>query len=204
MALADIYKQNAADTTLANNKTGTQHIIIPEYSTVAKSSHTTAGKIKNKRIGIPNTTNMVNNKPIEKDCEQIQSETKQSVDTEILEDDNDGFIVHNNRRRRRQFIIGNKNKQDDDEFLASEKKIWIYVGRVENGTSAEKLENFLKKHYPAHQFQCEILNNKKENRNWSFKVGAPEELKDQLYDANNWPKNIMIKRFLFRRQTATF
>ncbi|KAL3265471.1 hypothetical protein HHI36_009675, partial [Cryptolaemus montrouzieri] len=81
-----------------------------------------------------------------------------------------------------------------DGFAASNKRIWLYIGRCEKETSVDDVAKYIKDKIPQSEFIIEKLNSK--GINSSFKIGD-ENLKDELYKSEFWPSGILVKRFRF-------
>lgn len=143
-----------------------------------------------------------------KTTEDIISEPSIVQEGKESNQDTDGFneVIYKKQRRSRQqpHVVGCKEKSEDDDFMTIEKKIWLYIGRLRNGTKVDQVRSYLNKRYPAIEFECEMINAKPDSSSWSCKVGAPVDLKDALHDPSFWPNNTIVKRYFFRRQTASF
>lgn len=111
--------------------------------------------------------------------------------------DNDQFIqVAHKKKKRQTTIFGTRN--DSRMLQAAERKIWLFVGRLNQGTKADDVLKYLKNSYPNENFRCEPLETK--GINSCFRLGANINLKSSLMDPEFWPTGTTVRRFLFRRQ----
>lgn len=79
------------------------------------------------------------------------------------------------------------------------KKAWIYVGRARLGTTSETVIKHLENKFPTRKFTAEALPVRDSANICSFKVSADLDMLDELYREENWPANIIVKRFVFFR-----
>ena len=91
------------------------------------------------------------------------------------------------------------------KFAGVEKKLWLRIGRsLPNTTPADLLE-YMQAKTNDDKFECTQIESK--SKHPVFKVGAPLEYKDILYQPDFWPKNIQVSRFrfqnFFRKQSAS-
>ena len=84
------------------------------------------------------------------------------------------------------------------------KRAWLYVGKVKPDTTPVQVETYLKEKYPGYEFQVTALPKREEASSVSFKVGADSELMEQLYKSDNWPAEMVIKKFNFFRRPGKF
>lgn len=97
----------------------------------------------------------------------------------------------------RQIVVGTNEKSDN---LAGDKKAWFYLGRVKKDTDVETVKKYITNQFPGINVFVSKLDNKGVND--SFKVGVDYDRKDDLMSESVWPKNVQIKRFLFRRTSS--
>lgn len=96
----------------------------------------------------------------------------------------------------------------DDEingFLGreiSEKKIWLFVGKVKDHVTEDLVKKYLqKKTNPENNIYVrEIDTYKKIKDNKCFKVGINYDLKDEAYTSSFWPRGVAVHRFDFRKE----
>lgn len=100
----------------------------------------------------------------------------------------------NSDRKSVQVVIGTSN---GTTICASEKKAWFYLGRLRSDTSAEAVKKFISDSFAGTEASVEKLDSKGENA--SFKIGVDFDKKDDLFNSSVWPKNSLLKRFLFIR-----
>lgn len=88
-------------------------------------------------------------------------------------------------------------------FASAARRIWLSVSKVKIGTSVNDISTYLKDKYPGHVFTVELQPKRPEATSLAFKVGADPDLYNNLYNGENWPSGIIIKRFSFRRTNNT-
>lgn len=79
---------------------------------------------------------------------------------------------------------------------AGPKKIWMYIGRLNKDTVTEEILSYLYDNGISEDITCADLVTKGTNK--AFKIGAPFEFKDKLYDADFWPDGVIYRPFRFR------
>ncbi|KAG8275265.1 hypothetical protein J6590_089952 [Homalodisca vitripennis] len=97
-------------------------------------------------------------------------------------------------KKKHSFIIGTGDSVSSS--LLGAKKAWFHLGKVAIGTSEEDVQCFVSKAFPNISFSVEKLENKGVNK--SFKLGVDFLHKDKVMDCTRWPRNVTLKRFLFR------
>ncbi|KAG8316591.1 hypothetical protein J6590_047732 [Homalodisca vitripennis] len=95
-----------------------------------------------------------------------------------------------------QVLIGTAEAKTDCG-LTGAKKAWFHIGKVSKNTEVKDVESFVTRTFPNIDFEIEKLDTKGLNN--SFRIGVEYIHKDQIAQSSLWPKNITIKRFLFRR-----
>lgn len=110
--------------------------------------------------------------------------------------------MSSNEGGRNRVIIGTNQEtgsSPDEIFEAPTPKLWLYVGRCKPDTTESKISNYLKKRLPSHEF--EILKLTTKGVNASFRLAADMNLYDQLYKPDFWPERVVIKKFIFRKNS---
>lgn len=102
-----------------------------------------------------------------------------------------------NTRGQHKFVTGTADNVNKT-LQAAKKKAWIFVGRVDKGTSNEDLLQYLHKKCPNTNFDCEKLSTK--GPSGSFKIGFELDLLPQVMEPKFWPTGIIVSRFQFFRQ----
>lgn len=100
--------------------------------------------------------------------------------------------------RRESIIMGTESSTT---FVSSQRKAWIYVGRANVDTKEETVHSYLKSKFPTRQFTVEKLPQRENAHSSSFRVSADINMTDELYKCENWPENIVVKRYRFFRGT---
>lgn len=93
-----------------------------------------------------------------------------------------------------RFVVG--TSENTSNISAAEKRAWFYLGRVKSGTSVDAIKELLISKLPGISPTVEKLESK--GINASFKISVEFERKDELMDGSIWPKNVLVKRFLFK------
>jgi len=100
----------------------------------------------------------------------------------------------NQPRRNNNIIVGSS---DNNETLVGEKRAWFHLGKVKSGTTVDTVKNFIQTKFKDDGCVVEKLESKGANE--SFKVGIDFSRKDEILHSEHWPKNVTLKRFLFKR-----
>ncbi|KAG8281902.1 hypothetical protein J6590_049966 [Homalodisca vitripennis] len=98
------------------------------------------------------------------------------------------------KRRSNKILVGT----GETNLIQGTKMAWFHLGKVKSGTSEEEVRNFIKTSFPSTGFLVEKMECKGVNE--SFKIGVDFTMKDKVADNSLWPKNITLKRFLFKRR----
>lgn len=116
----------------------------------------------------------------------IDSNTEENVDARFT-------VVKNRRRRRPDVTVG--TCAGDDGFSGVAKRAWLYVGRVQGGTSAECVTKHPKTKCPDTNFEVETL--RSDGKSCSFKVSFDFEKLNTVTNPEVWPRNVVIRKFEF-------
>jgi hypothetical protein len=99
----------------------------------------------------------------------------------------------NRRRQRQQVIIGTSS---DSEIKAEKKKAWIYLGRMSQETTIDRVRNFLNRKGIKKETVIEILRTVGPCK--AFKLGFPYELLQGTENSEFWPQRAIIRPFWIR------
>lgn len=102
------------------------------------------------------------------------------------------------RKKNNEPLIVGKSESPALGLEAGEKKAWLYLGRVKKGCTAEGVKEFISTTFPDIDAKVEQLDSKSINYT-SFKICVDFVKKEVLMNEAAWPKNVILKRFLFRR-----
>ena len=176
-----------------SNKTETSQ---EEYSNALKSSTKSSKTVQPKttsqnkqisQIQLQQALNEVRNKPI--------------VD-KIANQDEETWTVKTNKSNRRPKPpkrLGTA-KVSNSEFCGTVKKVWIYLYRINNTATEQKIKEYITK---SESFKEEKLTVKEipgnPDKPKRFVVCAPFSKKDELYNPEFWPENVGIRRFDFQK-----
>lgn len=87
-------------------------------------------------------------------------------------------------------------------FIGVEKRVWIYLYRVQRGVMPVQIQEFIKKKPGFETLDVHVSElPTEETKNKCFLVTAPFSQKDEMYKPNFWPKDVGIKRYDFRLQS---
>ncbi|EFA12687.1 hypothetical protein TcasGA2_TC001994 [Tribolium castaneum] len=124
-------------------------------------------------------------------------------DIEKVERDNDrssnGWIqVQSKRRINKKWsgVRGKANTEKSSGLTAANRKAYIYAGNFENSTK-EDVKDYLSKIFPNETIEVEKLTRRDDARSISFKIITDRRLLEHLYNPDNWPENVLIKRYQF-------
>ena len=97
--------------------------------------------------------------------------------------------------RRDAALIGTKQTID---LQAEEKKAWLYVRRLRNGTTEEMIKKYLHTNGVRGEIECEELRTKGTSK--AFKIGIPFTMHKKTENTEFWPAGTMVRRFRFHTQ----
>lgn len=134
------------------------------------------------------------------------NKVSENVNTDIATDKDEDFIEVNRRRRRRTDITVGTGTAGDG-FSGVVKRAWLYVGRVQRGTSAENVRRYLVGKCPSVDFLVDTL--RSDEGGCSFKVGFEFSKLGDVTKPDIWPENVIVRKFnfvqrLFREKNGHF
>lgn len=93
------------------------------------------------------------------------------------------------------------DNSDTKEFVGGDRRVWLYIYRVKQEASETIIEKYLKNKpgFENLNFIVKELPTEQNNKLKAFVVVGPMEKKDELYNAEFWPKNVGISRFDFAK-----
>lgn len=101
--------------------------------------------------------------------------------------------------------VSNKNKQSkivgnnsENEDLVAKKKHWIFATKYKSSYKKETLEEYLQEKFPNNNFIVEQVSHYGTYN--SFKIGIDENIKEDIFHPNTWPKGIEVSDYFFRRK----
>lgn len=122
------------------------------------------------------------------------NKVSENVNTDIATD-KDGDFIEVNRRRRRRTDITVGTGTAGDGFSGVVKRAWLYVGRVQRGTSAENVRRYLEGRCPGVDFLVDTL--RSDEGGCSFKVGFDFVKLGDVTKPDIWPENVIVRKFNF-------
>lgn len=110
---------------------------------------------------------------------------------DCIPEDTEGYKEVRYKKRKSRINFG--TCEGVQGFSGVERRIWIYVGRVQPEVASEAIVDFLEKKCPGRKFTCERL--KSRSPNGSFRVGADYDLRDKLLEGSFWPTGVVYRRY---------
>ena len=88
-------------------------------------------------------------------------------------------------------MIGTRPNEED--LGAAERKAWLFVGRLKEDTTAEKVKGYLVKNGIGGDIECEDLNAQGHKK--AFKTGIPFNFLGTIEDPGFWPAGVLVRQF---------
>lgn len=126
--------------------------------------------------------------------------------------DEDGYTVVQNRRKRgfdrengnhkgsraRYNITVGTGTNLNSTFKSQPRKMWIFVGRVEEGVSKEAVEGYIRDKCSIKNLDELVVNGlTTKGKSLSFQVGIDVKYYEHLKASDFWPSGIIIRRYNF-------
>ncbi|KAJ4427085.1 hypothetical protein ANN_24700 [Periplaneta americana] len=111
-------------------------------------------------------------------------------------------VIYRKRRRQQQqrsHTIGTGDTEDN-LIEAGVARAWLYLGRLSQHTTTEKIKSFLSRKGIQQDVVCEELRTMGMNK--AFKIGIPMQNLEETEKPEYWPKGILVRRFRFSRRTT--
>lgn len=108
----------------------------------------------------------------------------------------------NSRRRQQQKTkqLGT-SEESSNGFLGVEKRLWIYLYRIQRSVNENKIMQFIKQKQGFENLEIQVQElPTDQTQNKCFLVTAPFDKKEELYNVNFWPRNVGVKRYNFNIQ----
>lgn len=102
-------------------------------------------------------------------------------------------VVERRRRNRPHLTFGT---DETSGFSGIPRHAWLYIGRVQSGTTSKHVKPHLITKCPDTDFKVESL--RSDDRGCSFKIGFDIAKLNYVSNPNIWPRNVTIRRFNFR------
>lgn len=171
------------------------------YSDVLKMNNSKIQEIPNKDVIITSQDIKLNNS-----CNS-NSVTSHNTNTNINQNSNTENKTTNEnfqivqKRRRNKIIIGKSTNKVDIQVLS--KLSWYFLSRLAPDTTSAQILVHLKSIKSHSNLTCEKLKSKY-NHYVSFKIGIPDELKNELLKPKEWPAGIFINDFYAKKSTTGY
>ena len=101
------------------------------------------------------------------------------------------WTVAGRKPRRKNFLIGTSSSTALGQ--TSRKRISLFVTRLKPETTPTDIQNYVKEQFNV-DASCEKLETKFDSYS-SFKISCVCDSIDKFYDSENWPQNILVRRF---------
>lgn len=85
-------------------------------------------------------------------------------------------------------------------FTGAPKRAWVYVGRVSESVQEVQVRDHLEEKFPGKNFAVEKLPSRIGARSVAFRISADMSLLEDLYRPENWPLDVVVKRYRFFRE----
>ncbi|KAL1488082.1 hypothetical protein ABEB36_015450 [Hypothenemus hampei] len=97
---------------------------------------------------------------------------------------------------KRPTIVGEKAHSSNDKafFNAADQYKWLHLSKIEAGTTAERIINYISSVHNISDVKCFVLTNNDDV--CTFKVGIRESSFDALLDPGSWSKGVLVRRFI--------
>lgn len=187
----------------------TNPVIARNYANVTKgiSTQTTEPDVSN--VKVRNDSQHRNYQHKQKQTSKTQYETTEPKNEtkKISQETSDEFKVVMNRRNNRRIIsaknLGTAKLEDKEKttgFSAIERKVWIYIYRINKHVSEQIIRDYIKKQQDFSTCNIEVKQlDGDPSFSKRFLVTAPINKKEVLYDPSFWPEGVGIKRFDFSK-----
>lgn len=156
--------------------------------------------IANKQLEVMNE--LINlEAPVSPDPQQNVSEFKlvtrkhRKRDTGVVQRVSDDDL----RRKPVKITIGTGVTNTECSFKARPRKMWLYVGRVDESAGKEHVEQYIKEKcniVDSRELDVEPLNTV--GRSAAFKVGIDPKYFETVKECDFWPSGILVRRFKFQ------
>lgn len=115
-------------------------------------------------------------------------------------------VLHKTLERNQSasnYVIKGTSNTNTGSFAAAARSAWLYVGNVSAEATDKSIKEFLMNMHPNQTFSVDTIEKKHENRSKSksFKVGFDFDILDEMIKPENWPKNVVVRRYRFFRST---
>lgn len=109
----------------------------------------------------------------------------------------------NRKESGNQIIRGTRtDEKNHPTFSSVRQRIWLHIGRVQPNTTEDDIQKHLNGIFPGRVFVIEALKRGETASSIAFKIGGDSDLMEQLYESENWPNGVTIRRFTFFRGNA--
>lgn len=149
---------------------------------------------RQQRTQVYNNTNFRNGR-VDRNINQIHESDTNGCGLDKVSNENSRRSA--SWKKNNPAIVGSCESSDLG-LVAGERKAYLYLGRVKKDCTVESVSEFVRNSFPGVDAKIEQLASKSENYT-SFKICVDFNKKDELMKDSAWPKNVILKRFLFRR-----
>lgn len=157
-------------------------------------------------------TSGASNKPLVNNMHHNSTYKQGLIDGKIQNKNVEQFTKNTKKTKRREINIGTAETETEDEendFIGKEsnKKVWLFISRVKDHVTIEKIKNYIKKKTDLHDDSDIVVEHTKTKYDdirkdcQCFKIGINYDKKDVVYEENFWPKKVAYRRFNFNANT---
>lgn len=192
-------------TVTGNEETHLYHLQMEQQHKQNKFYSDITKQKSNESAKTPAVSNVNRNRNQNKQTQSAQNTTADvnniGTGNNVADSDSSQFITYRERKSRRQ---SNKGKTigtgKTSEFTGPEKKVWIYLYRINRTATEEKIKEYIKN---TEGFENDNITVKEiptaENALRRYVITAPFNKKENLYKPEFWPTGVGVKRFDFAR-----
>lgn len=100
------------------------------------------------------------------------------------------------RRNRTRTTITGTGGTANTNLKAAARNAWIFVGRLDQDTTADDITQFLLGNEISKVIECTEITTRGTNK--AYKIGIPFEEKEKVYEPSIWPEGVLIRPYRFR------
>lgn len=127
---------------------------------------------------------------------EAKRQTTDRNDTSESEEEEYEEVVNRRKRRRQRRTETLVGTLIDNEVQAGQQTAWLYIGRLSQQVTVDKIKNFIRRKNIEGNITCEELTTRGDNK--AFKLGIPMKYLANANDPAFWPQGVIVRRFRFR------
>ena len=131
------------------------------------------------------------------EVDEDNTHNTENDNTGYNQEEQDNWAEVRRRRKANTHIIGT-GESKETLLRAADQKAWLYIGRLHQTTEREDLINHMRMNNIMGTIECEELEVRGTNK--AFRVGIQFDMKQQAGQPRLWPKGVVVRQYIFRRQ----